>query len=174
MNILTPYFYLRNRVRDLLAHFYTYRERKRADTVGTDLSVNGPTTLSPYTKLGDNVNINGMEVRGEGRLTIGDNFHSGPRCVILTHNHNFDDGESIPYDDTYIRRPVTIEDNVWFGIGVYVVPGVTIEEGAIIQAGSVVTHDIPKCAIAGGHPAEVFAYRDIDRYERLKAEEEFY
>ena len=52
--------------------------------------------------------------------------------------------------------------------------GVTIGEGAIIQAGSVVVSDIPKYAIAGGHPAKVFKYRDIDHYERLKAEAKFY
>ena len=52
---------------------------------------------------------------------------------------------------------------------VIVLGGVTIGEGAIIQAGSVVVNDIPKYAIAGGHPAKVFAARDIAHYEELKA-----
>jgi acetyltransferase-like isoleucine patch superfamily enzyme len=52
--------------------------------------------------------------------------------------------------------------------------GVSIGEGAIIQAGSVVVKNIPKYAIAGGHPATVFKYRDIDHYERLKAEGKFH
>ena len=46
--------------------------------------------------------------------------------------------------------------------------GVHIGEGAIIQAGSVVVSDIPPYAIAGGHPAKVFKYRDIDHFEYLK------
>ena len=65
---------------------------------------------------------------------------------------------------------VVIEDNVWLGNRVIVLPGVTIGEGAIIQAGSVVVKDIPKYAIAGGHPAKVFSSRDKDHYEMLKKE----
>ena len=49
-----------------------------------------------------------------------------------------------------------------------VLGGVTLGEGCIIQAGSVVVSDIPDCAIAGGHPAKVFKYRDIRHYEELK------
>lgn len=56
---------------------------------------------------------------------------------------------------------------------VIVLGGVTIGEGAIIQAGSVVVSDIPDCAIAGGHPAKVFKDRDQDHYHRLKQEGRF-
>lgn len=55
-----------------------------------------------------------------------------------------------------------------------VLGGVRIGEGAIIQAGSVVVKDIPRCAIAGGHPAAVFKYRDIEHYDTLKAAGEFH
>jgi len=51
---------------------------------------------------------------------------------------------------------------------------ITIGEGAIIQAGSVVVSDIPKYAIAGGDPAKVFKYRDIEHYEKLKKEKKFH
>ena len=49
-----------------------------------------------------------------------------------------------------------------------------IGEGAIIQAGSTVVKDIEKYGIAGGHPAKVFKYRDIDHYEKLKKEGKFH
>ena len=52
--------------------------------------------------------------------------------------------------------------------------GVTIGEGAIIQAGSVVVSNIPKYAIAVGHPAKVFKYRDIEHYKKLKEEGKFH
>lgn len=69
--------------------------------------------------------------------------------MILTRNHNYDNGDAVPYDDTYIRNPVKIGDNVWLGARVAVIGPVKINEGAIIQAGSVVVNDIPECGIAG-------------------------
>jgi acetyltransferase-like isoleucine patch superfamily enzyme len=83
-------------------------------------------------------------------------------CCLNAH------GDAIPYGNTYIREPITIEDNVWLGARVIVLGGVKIGEGAIIQAGSVVTEDVPACAIAGGHPAKVFKYRDKEHYYKLK------
>lgn len=154
--------------------YYTQRVAATADTVGTDLTVNGPSSVSEQTSLGNNVNFNGLRVRGGGEMTIGDNFHSGPDILILTRNHNYDNGDAIPYDDTYNYDSVKIQDNVWIGARVTIIPGVTIGEGAIIQAGSTVTQDIPKGAIAGGHPAEVFNYRDIDHYKSLKEAGQFH
>lgn len=60
------------------------------------------------------------------------------------------------------------------GNRVIVLGGVRIGEGAIVQAGSCVVSDLPKCSIAGGHPAKVFKYRDVEHYETLKAEERFH
>jgi acetyltransferase-like isoleucine patch superfamily enzyme len=44
----------------------------------------------------------------------------------------------------------------------------------IIQAGSVMTRDIPACGIAGGHPAKVFGWRDREHYYKLKDEKRFH
>jgi len=52
--------------------------------------------------------------------------------------------------------------------------GATISEGAIIQIGSVVVSSIPPLAIAGGHPARVYKYRDKEHYFRLRADEKFH
>lgn len=158
----------------LHTRYYQQKVSNTAEEVGSDLSVNGPSWVSENTILGDNVNFNGMAVRGGGTVKIGDNFHSGPDCLIMTRNHNYDNGSAIPYDSTYKYKDVEIGDNVWFGARVTVIPGVTIGEGAIIQGGSTVTSDIPKGAIAGGHPAEVFDRRDMEHYERLKAKGKFH
>jgi acetyltransferase-like isoleucine patch superfamily enzyme len=154
--------------------YYHQKVSYTAKEVGANLTVNGPSRVTRDTVLGNNVNFNGMAVRGGGTVTIGDNFHSGPDCLIMTRNHNYDNGSAIPYDDTYTYKEVEIGDNVWFGARVTVIPGVTIGEGAIIQGGSTVTSDIPKGAIAGGHPAEVFDQRDMEHYERLKAKGKFH
>ena len=71
-------------------------------------------------------------------------------------------------------KEVLIEDNEWLGNRVIILPGVSIGEGSLIQAGSVVVKDIPKYAIAGGHPAKVFSSRDKDHYEELKKEGKFH
>ncbi len=140
---------------------------------GDGLKVNGVTTLSENTTLGNNVNFNGMKISGKGNVTIGDNFHSGTDCLMITQTHNFDNGTAIPYDTTYIYEDITIEDNVWLGSRVVLLSGVTIGEGAIIQAGSVVVNDIPAYSVAGGHPAKVFKTRDIEHYKKLKSEGKF-
>ena len=114
-----------------------------------------------------------MVIEGGGKKIIGDHFHSGYDILIITQIHNYDEGTKIPYDNKNIYRDVIIQDNVWIGSRVTILGGVTIGEGAVIQAGSVVAQDIPKYAIAGGHPAKPFAYRDIEHYEKLKKERKF-
>ena len=108
-----------------------------------------------------------MKIAGCGNVIIGNNFHSGSECQIITEIHNYE-GDKIPYDETYICKDVIIGDNVWLGNRVLILGSVRIGEGAIIQAGSVVVKDIPAYAIAGGHPAIVFSQRDIQHYNKLK------
>ena len=93
--------------------------------------------------------------------------------MMITQNHNYE-GTKIPDDSSYICKDINIEDNVWLGSRVIILGGVTIGEGAIIQAGSVVVRNIPKYAIAGGHPAKVFSSRDKEHYEKLKMEGKFH
>ncbi|WP_242083695.1 acyltransferase [Aestuariivivens sediminis] len=133
----------------------------------------GYTRLTKNTFLGNNVNFNGFKVLGSGKVTIGDNFHSGKGCTIITQVHNYK-GNSLPYDNTYIVKDTTIEENVWFGNNVTVLGGVTIGEGAIIQAGSVVVNNINPLEIAGGHPAKPFSKRNREHYYKLKSNNKFH
>ncbi len=136
------------------------------------MKAKGDTKLSRNTSLGRNCNFNGMHVEGRGKVAIGDNFHSGKECMIITEFHNYK-GDAIPYDNTNIKKDVVIGDNVWLGNRVTILGGVTIGEGAIIQAGAVVVKDVPDYAIAGGAPAVTFSARDSEHYQRLKAEQKF-
>lgn len=160
-------------IKRLRKHWYTFKISRVAIEVGVDLKVNGKSSVNTQTYLGSNVNFNGMKIQGGGKVVIGNNFHSGPECLMITQIHNYDNGKKIPYDNTYIYKDIIIEDNVWLGSRVIVLGGITIGEGAIIQAGSVVVSDIPKYGIAGGHPAKVFKYRDIEHYESLKKLKKF-
>ena len=51
--------------------------------------------------------------------------------------------------------PIKVGNNVWFGGGVTVLPGVTISDNVVVGAGSVVTHDIPTGVIVAGNPAKI-------------------
>ena len=115
-----------------------------------------------------------MKIAGGGSVDIGNNFHSGEDCLMIAQNHDYDGGNKIPYGNSYIHKDISIGDQVWIGSRVIILGGITIGEGAIIQAGSVVSTDIPKYAIVGGNPAKVFKQRDIAHYEKLKASGEFY
>lgn len=157
----------------ILKYVYKFLVTYRAKSVGKDLHVNGLSIVGCNTILGNNVNFNGIRISGAGTVRIGDNFHSGKECLIISQNHNYDKGKAIPYDDTYIAKDVIIEDNVWLGDKVIVLGGAYIEEGAIIQAGSVVVGRIPAGAIAGGHPAKVFSSRDMEHYNELKKQGKF-
>lgn len=152
---------------------YGKRVAEQCQSCGYNLTVNAPSIVTSNTVLGNNVNFNGLKIYGRGKVSIGDNFHSGSNIVLLTDIHNYE-GNAIPYDNTVISKNIFIGDNVWIGYSVIVLGGAHIEEGAIIQAGSVVTGRIEKCGVAGGNPARVFKTRDVQHYEELKASGKFH
>ena len=158
----------------LRKNYWRKKIMRQAGSCKSPPNVNARSQVTGKTHLGHNVNFNGMEIVGGGSVTIGDNFHSGIEVRMITQIHDYDHGDAIPYDATYIYKDIVIEDNVWIGDRVIILGGVTIGEGAIVQAGSVVVKDIPACAIAGGHPAQVFKSRDVEHYERLKKAGKFH
>lgn len=160
--------YLFRLIKNWLRQIRTHRARKYLKSCGTNLRVNGPCAFSGEIRLGNNCNFNGMKILGEGSVSIGDNFHSGIECMIVTQNHNYDSGTAIPYDHTYIVKNIVIGDNVWLGNRVCIVGNVTIGEGAIIALGAVVSKDVPPLAIVGGNPARIIRYRNKEHYYALK------
>ena len=148
--------------------FFTKLVKKQVATFGSNLKVNEMCRLNKHVSLMNNVNLNGMEVQGNGKVVIGNNFHSGKEILLITQNHNWKNANSIPYDEEYILTNITIEDNVWVGSRVTILGNTTIGEGSIIQAGSVVVNDIPPLSVAGGHPATVFSKRDEVHYNECK------
>ena len=162
------------RIHHLFRPFFGFFVKWTAAEVGHNLHVNGWSKVTSKTALGNAVNFNGMKIVGHGNVKIGHHFHSGKNCMILTDVHNYDNGTKIPYDEVVISKDVMIEDNVWIGYGVIILGGVTLGEGCIVQAGSVVAKSIPKYAIAGGHPAVPFKQRNIEHYEELKRQGQFF
>lgn len=134
--------------------------------------INGYCKFLAYVEFGRNNHFNGCKILGKGRVKIGDNFHSAENLIILTTYHNYK-GNALPYDHSMINKDVIIGDNVWIGLNVIILGGVSIGEGAIIQAGSVVSKDIEPLGIAGGNPAKIFKYRDFEHYSNLKVQNKY-
>lgn len=86
-------------------------------------------------------------------VTFGDRVLIGPNCGFYTAEHPV----ALEERRTGLEsaRPIRVGDDVWFGGGVQVMPGVTIGSHVVIGAGSVVTKDIPDNVIAAGNPCRV-------------------
>ena len=168
-----PFKSLKKRARiSLRTIMFGYKVLTKAERVGKGLTIAGPVVVNSKTILGDNVHLNDMKISGNGRVTIGSHFFCGNELLIIAQNHNYE-GTKIPYDETFIYKDIEIGDFVWIGSRVMILPGTKIGEGAIIQGGAVVHGEIPPYAIAGGNPAKVFKYRDIEHFKKLKAEGKF-
>jgi maltose O-acetyltransferase len=117
--------------------------------------------LGSHVSLGAGSGI-GIDARlyGPGKITIGDHVMFAPDVVVVTGNHRFGNvGEPIAGQGGEVA-PVVIEDDVWIGLRVIILPGVTIGRSSVIAAGAVVAKDIPPFSIAGGVPAMVIRRRD--------------
>lgn len=104
--------------------------------------------------IGNNVYINfGCIILDCSEVTIGNDVLIGPNLGIYAVNHGLDPEERIK--GACIGKPVRIEDNVWIGGDVKILAGVTVGEGSVIGAGSVVTKNIPPRMVAAGNPCKV-------------------
>ena len=105
-------------------------------------------------EIGDNFFANfNFIVLDVGKVKIGNDVQIAPNVALYTAGHPIHpDSRKSGYE---YGIDITIEDNVWIGGNVCVMPGVTIGENAVIGAGSVVTKDIPANVVAAGNPARV-------------------
>lgn len=109
-------------------------------------------------RLGDNCRINeNVYVQS---AVIGDNVLIAPNVAVLASSHNFErtDIPIVEQGDTELKT-VIIEDDVWLGRNVIVLPGITIGTGAIVAAGSVVTKNVQPFSIVAGVPAKLIRKR---------------
>lgn len=107
-------------------------------------------------QMNDYVHITAIE-----KVQIGNNVLFASKIYVSDCSHgsysgdeNDSDPTSIPHDRKLFSKPVIIEDNVWLGEFVSVLPGVTIGKGTIVGANSVVSKSLPPNVIAVGTPAK--------------------
>ncbi|MCX7180815.1 MAG: acyltransferase [Proteobacteria bacterium] len=95
-----------------------------------------------------------------GSLTIGSHCMIGGGTLISGVNHGYAQFDIPMRDQPASSLPVVIENDVWIGMGVKLLPGVRIGTGSIIGAGSVVANDIPPYSIAMGIPCKITRQRE--------------
>lgn len=135
---------LRNRVFQCLALYIpgnktsrVWLHRRRGVAIGRNVSIGLSALIeTAYPRL----------------VSIGDNVTIGMRAVIIGHLRD-STSEARMLD----RPTVRLEDNVYLGPGVIVLPNVTIGHGAVVSAGSVVTHSVPPQTLVQGNPAKPVA-----------------
>jgi acetyltransferase-like isoleucine patch superfamily enzyme len=111
-------------------------------------------------QIGNHVFINRYtELDGHATLKIGNYVQIGPFCNIITANHGFKRADKPMFFQDIESKPVVIEDDVWIGAHVVILPGVTIHHGSIVGAGAVVSHDVKANTIVGGVPAKFIKNR---------------
>jgi acetyltransferase-like isoleucine patch superfamily enzyme len=131
-------------------------------SAGKNISIFFPVVIEgkDSVKIGNNTGIGSFtHIWGNGGVEIGDNVLIASHCCISSLNHNYNAKKII--DGGCIAKKVIIENDVWLGYNVTILPGVSIGQGSVIGAGSVVVSSIPPYSIAVGNPAKVVKKRLI-------------
>lgn len=91
------------------------------------------------------------ETENKINLSIGDRVAVSPRVTFVMHTQP-NESRIVPYVNSY-RGSITIEADAWIGTGAVILPNITIGEGAVVGANSVVTKNVEPYTIVGGVPA---------------------
>ena len=127
-----------------------------------------------HTVIGKGTFINfSFTAQDDARVTIGDHCDIGPNVTVVTPCHPMLARERRAMHDrdgnaVYLcyAKPVTIGNDVWIGANAVLCPGVTVGDGCVIGAGSVVTGDVPAGTFAAGNPCRVI--REITEKDSMR------
>jgi len=111
-------------------------------TYGGDISIGDFSTVNPYCVL-----------YGHGNLKIGKGVRIAAHTVVIPSNHNYKDRSRYIYEQGEFSIGIVIENDVWIGANTSILDGVTISQGCIVGAGSVVTKSTEPYGIYAGVPA---------------------
>jgi acetyltransferase-like isoleucine patch superfamily enzyme len=117
--------------------------------VGGSLTVGADTNIQPRCQFSAYVSP----------IRIGRGVSIAPSCAFYPYDHGIAPGTPIRKQPFQTKGGIIIDDEAWLGFGVIVLDGVRIGKGAVVGAGSVVTHDVPDGAVVQGIPARVLLMR---------------
>lgn len=145
-------------------------------TIGTQSIIEGKLHFDKEDasiQIGNRTFIGGNTILiSSNNIKIGDDVLIAWGCTFLDHNSHSTDWRERKNDvlnwfdrkanwDKIINTPIVVNDKVWIGFNSIILKGVTIGEGAIIAAGSVVTKNVEPYTIVGGNPAQKI--KDVER-----------
>jgi len=134
--------------------------------LGNHCQIYGAHIVEPYNvSVGHHVYINkGCDIITTGSsVEIGNFVMIGPHVTFIAQDHKIDDWEKpMILGSGYIMGKITVKDDVWIGTNSTILAGVTINRGAVVAAGAVVTKDVPEYSVVGGVPAKIIKYRFTD------------
>jgi acetyltransferase-like isoleucine patch superfamily enzyme len=113
-----------------------------------EISIGSDCTINPFCVL-----------YGRGGLRIGNFVRIATHTVIVPANHNFDDPSRPIAQQGFEAKGIDISDDVWIGANVTILDGVSLGEGCVVAAGSVVTRSFGPRSVIGGVPAKVLRKR---------------
>ena len=137
----------------------------------------GATPSAKKLVIGHNVQLNDyVHIVAMDSVKIGDNVLMASHIFISDNSHGSYKGDENdtnpnipPIQREYATAPVSIGDNTWIGEGVLIMPGVTIGNGCVIGAHSIVNKSIPDYSVAVGSPAKVVKKFDFktNRWQKI-------
>lgn len=150
-------FYCRGKSRLQFAEGFTTGHHCRFDLLGDEDDSSKKLFIGKNCKLGDNVHIVANE-----KVIIGDNCLMASKIFISDTSHgDYSNNSNDSYPDvppdqrTFYMKPVVIGNNVWIGENACILLGVTVGNGCIIGANSIVNRNVPENCIVAGVPAKV-------------------
>lgn len=143
----------------LSGKFRTLLTRGIIDKCGKSVDIERKAQFSPHIQIGSYSGL-GINSLIQEEVYIGNYVMMGPNVSIYTKNHKTSLDKPMIFQGFEKPKKVVIEDDVWIGANVIILPGVRIKKGTIIGAGSVVTKDTEEYSVVGGNPAKIIKHRN--------------
>jgi maltose O-acetyltransferase len=161
-----------NRVRTMLLRSLGLRIGAHSLFAGS-VHLTGSGSVRDLLSVGQGCHLTGpLHIDLTAPVRIGDRVYMGYEVMLITADHEL--GPSEQRCGRRVYRAICIEDGVWIGSRVVILPGVRLGTGSVVAAGAVVTRDVPPDTMVGGVPARLI--RDLEdpvagekRHERLAA-----
>lgn len=118
----------------------------------------GDLIIGDYTRVGLGNTI-------IGPVSIGNHVNLAQNVTVTGLNHNFEDVKKRIDEQGVSTNPIVIEDDVWVGANVVILPGVTLGKHCVVAAGSVVNRSVPPFSVCAGTPARVVKRYNFEKKE---------